>query len=206
MRERNQQARAVHKAQIHGENAVVPHVHATEVLYPGDRALDFPAFAVAPQLAFVFVLPQDAIAAVGGNQVDAATTESQPHRVAVVAPIRDHATWLAARTPATARGTRIVAQAGSATRCSDGLAEVPYTPSGVPCRSTIRTSFIPFPRRVWPTASPLFWPAGTWRPERPRPSRGVPAAPVGAAVDALLSQTSSACARRKRRQQVTPLR
>src|SRR5207249_197547 len=38
MLERNQQARAVHKAQIHGENAVVPHVHATEVLYPGDRA------------------------------------------------------------------------------------------------------------------------------------------------------------------------
>jgi len=65
MRERNQQARAVHKAQIHGENAVVPHVHATEVLYPSDRALDFPAFAVAPQLAFVFVLPQHAIAAVG---------------------------------------------------------------------------------------------------------------------------------------------
>src|SRR2546430_13195269 len=92
MRERNQQARAVHKAQIHGENAVVPHVHATEVLYPGDRALDFPAFAVAPQLAFVFVLPQHAIAAVGGN------------RVAVVAPIRDHATWLAARTPATGTG------------------------------------------------------------------------------------------------------
>src|SRR5881396_2083174 len=88
MPERNQQARAVHKAQIHGENAVVPHVHATEVLYPGDRALDFPAFAVAPQLAFVFVLPQHAIAAVGGNQVDAATTESQPHRVPVeVSPL-----------------------------------------------------------------------------------------------------------------------
>src|SRR5260370_15120421 len=100
MPERNQQTRAVHKAEIHRQNAVVSHVHATEVLHPCDGAFDFPAFAVTPQLAFVFVAPQHAVAAVGSNPIDAASAHVLPQRIAVIALIGNHAPWLAPGTAA----------------------------------------------------------------------------------------------------------
>ena len=50
----DEKAGAVEEALKHGEDAVVAHLDAAEVLQPGVGALDFPAFAVAAQFAFVF--------------------------------------------------------------------------------------------------------------------------------------------------------
>ena len=58
-------------------------------------ALDFPAFAVTPQFAFVFVAAQHAVAAVGSNPIDSALAHALTQRIAIVALIGDHAPWLA---------------------------------------------------------------------------------------------------------------
>jgi hypothetical protein len=45
------QTSAMKEALKHGKNAVIAHLDAAEVLQPGVGAFDFPAFAIAPQLA-----------------------------------------------------------------------------------------------------------------------------------------------------------
>src|SRR5215467_4178324 len=104
MSERNQQTRTVNKAEIDRQNAVVAYVHAAEVLHPGNGALDFPALAIAPELAFVLVAAQHAVAAVRSNPVDAPLLHASAQRIAVVAFVGDHAPRLAAGASAAATG------------------------------------------------------------------------------------------------------
>lgn len=88
MSERNQQARAVHKAEVDRQDAVVTHIYATEVLHPGDRALDFPAFTIAPQFAFILVAAQHTIRAVRSDPVDAPSLHALAQRIAIGKPRR----------------------------------------------------------------------------------------------------------------------
>jgi len=51
----------------HGEDAVVAHLDASEVLQPGVGALDFPALSVTAQLAFVLESAIVDILSIGGQ-------------------------------------------------------------------------------------------------------------------------------------------
>src|SRR3990172_5145052 len=73
----------------HAQDAVLPHLEPTEVVEPGEGALDFPAPPIAPQLAAVLVRLVLFIPAVRHNQLDAAASQPPPQRIAVVAAIGD---------------------------------------------------------------------------------------------------------------------
>ena len=63
----DKQSGAVEEALKHGEDAVVALLESTEVLQPGVGTLDFPAFAVSAELAFVLKASPEGAAAVFGE-------------------------------------------------------------------------------------------------------------------------------------------
>jgi len=73
----------------HAQDAVLPHLEPPKVAEPSEGALDFPAAAVAPQLAAVLVRPVSFIRAIRHNQLDAASSQPPAQRVAVIAAIGD---------------------------------------------------------------------------------------------------------------------
>ena len=62
------------------EYAIVADVDAAKVLQPGICALDFPAFAVAAELTFVFKSAMAVVAAVRSDQFGAALFQPQAQR------------------------------------------------------------------------------------------------------------------------------
>ncbi len=85
------------EALIHRKNAVVAHLHAAEVLQPRDGALDFPAAPVTAQLSSVLVAPQNAVAAIGNDEVNAPQPQALPQRVAVISLVGHHPPGVASR-------------------------------------------------------------------------------------------------------------
>src|SRR3989304_2151658 len=73
----------------HAQDAVLTDLEPAEVAEPGEGALDFPAPPVAPQLATILIRLVPFIAAIRHNQLDAASSEPPPQRIAVVAAIGD---------------------------------------------------------------------------------------------------------------------
>ena len=82
------------------QNAVVAHFDATIALQPSESALDFPASAVAPQLAPVLPPPAFAVATVRNQQLDPALLQSLPQWVGVVGAVGDDALGFLPRPPA----------------------------------------------------------------------------------------------------------
>jgi hypothetical protein len=94
----------VEEALKDGEDAVVADLDAAEILQPCVGALDFPAFAVAAQLSFVFQSATSVVASVRRDQLGAAPLQPQTQRVGVVPAIRNHPPQAGARaSTATAR-------------------------------------------------------------------------------------------------------
>lgn len=73
-----------------GQDAIVADLDAAKVLQPGIGALDFPAFAITTQLAFVFKAPLAVVAAVRSNQLDAAPFQPQAEWIRVISTIGNH--------------------------------------------------------------------------------------------------------------------
>ena len=82
----------------HGEDAVVADLDAAEVLQPGVGALDFPALAVATQLAFVLESAVADVLSIGDNQLRPALFESSSQGIGVVASICNNSAQMGART------------------------------------------------------------------------------------------------------------
>src|SRR5271170_6202470 len=100
----DEEAGAVEEALKDGEYAVVANLDAAEVLQPCVGAFDFPAFAVAAELAFIFKSAMAVVAAVRSDQLCAALFQPQAQRVGVVTAISNHAAQAGARaSTATAR-------------------------------------------------------------------------------------------------------
>jgi len=75
------------KALKHGEDAVITDLDASEVLQPGVGALDFPAFAVAAQFAFVLETAVTDVLSIGNDQLCLSLVEPHPQSVGIVAAI-----------------------------------------------------------------------------------------------------------------------
>jgi hypothetical protein len=87
----------VEEALKDGKDAIVPDLDAAEVLQPCIGAFDFPAFAVAAELTFVFKSAMAVVAAVRSDQFGAALFQPQAQRVGVVTAIGNHAPQAGAR-------------------------------------------------------------------------------------------------------------
>ena len=59
--------------------------------------------------------------------------------------------------PAPLRGTDTLSRLCSISVTSAGVAESKWFPKGIPWPSATTIHFVPFPRLVFPTQSPLFW-------------------------------------------------
>ena len=92
------------KALKDAQDAVLPHLEPPEIAEPSEGALDFPASPIAPQLAAVLVPLDSVIPAVRRNQLNAASSQSPPQRIAVVAAIGDDSLRAHPRSPAPAAG------------------------------------------------------------------------------------------------------
>jgi len=92
--------------------------------------------------------------------------------------------------PRPKRGTLTRANVLSASRNSEICADASCAPIGMPWPSTTTTHFVPFPRRVFPTAEPLFSPAQMSRPGKPLPS---PAAFVRSFAPAMPAKPATKC-------------
>jgi len=88
------------KSLKYGEDAVVAHLDATEVLQPGIGALDFPALAVASQLAFVLEAAVADVLSVGNDQLRTLLLQSPAQRIGVIAPVGNDAPQMGARASA----------------------------------------------------------------------------------------------------------
>src|SRR5579872_5532266 len=91
------QASAMKKALKHGKDTVVTHLDAAEVLQPGVGAFDFPAFAIAPQLAFVLKTAVADVLSVGNNQFGSPALETVAQGVGVVTAICNDALQMRSR-------------------------------------------------------------------------------------------------------------
>jgi len=143
----------VEEALKEGNQAVVADLDASEVLQPGVGAFDFPAFAVSAQLAFVFEAAMTVVAAVGSDQLCAALFQPFAQRIGVISAVCNHASQ-------TGTGaSRATARHLHRTECAFckpvfGIcADASCAPTGTPRPSTTTTHFVPFPRRVVPTAT-----------------------------------------------------
>ena len=84
----------------YGEDAIVAHLDAAEVLQPGVGALDFPALAVASKLAFVLEATIANIASVGNDQLRTLPFQSPSQRIGVIAAVGNDAPQVGTRTAA----------------------------------------------------------------------------------------------------------
>src|ERR1700686_3974639 len=85
---------------IDGEGAVVAHDQASEVSQPGVGPFDNPAPPIAPQRSAILRRGPNAILFVRANQLDPATLQALPQRIAVICFVGNHPHWLL---PGTAR-------------------------------------------------------------------------------------------------------
>src|SRR5437867_2157156 len=124
---------------------------AAEVMQPSKQPFDFPTVAVASQLPAVLSVFPAAIALVRSDQTDAVFF-SQPlvERIAVVGRVADHSFWFGSREALLDGGFH------ESFSCGEALAMLQAT--GRPWRSAIAMILLPLPRRVGPTAAPLFSP------------------------------------------------
>ncbi len=74
---------------VDSKHAVVAHQDAAIVLQPGKGALDFPALAVAAQLAPILEAPLHAVRSIGHAEVGAALPQAATQRITIVAAIRN---------------------------------------------------------------------------------------------------------------------
>ena len=88
------------KALKHGEDAVVTHLDASEVLQPGVGAFDFPALAIASQLAFVLKATVANVVSVGNDQLRTLPFQSPAQGIGVIAPVGNDASEVGARSSA----------------------------------------------------------------------------------------------------------
>ena len=77
----DEEAGEVEEAVKDSEDAIVADLDASEVLQPCVGAFDFPAFAVAAQLSFVFKSAVSVVAAVRRDQLGAAPLQPRAQRV-----------------------------------------------------------------------------------------------------------------------------
>jgi hypothetical protein len=90
----------VEKSLEYGEDAVIAHLDAAEVLQPGVGAFDFPALAIASQLAFVLEATVANVLSVGNDQLRTLPFQSPAQRVGVIAPVGNDASQVGARASA----------------------------------------------------------------------------------------------------------
>src|SRR3984893_16715836 len=86
---------------IDGERAVVAHDQASEVSQPGVGPFDNPAPPIAPQRSAILRRGPNAILFVRANQLDPATLQALPQRIAVIRFIGNHPHGLLSRTSPT---------------------------------------------------------------------------------------------------------
>jgi len=134
-----------------------------EVVQPGKEAFDLPAPTCTPQAAAI-LRDMPATAAMGRDHLDAVRRhQGFVERIAVVAAIANQPR----REVREEAASRV-----AGTRCgSYGEALATCTAIGRPWRSQIAMILLPLPRRVGPTAEPLFSPRRTWRRRRLRRDR-----------------------------------
>jgi hypothetical protein len=88
------------KSLEYGEDTVVAHLDAAEVLQPRVGALDFPALAVASQFAFVLEATVANVLSVGNDQIRTLAFQSPAQRIGVIAPVGNDASQVGARSSA----------------------------------------------------------------------------------------------------------
>src|ERR1019366_9263881 len=91
MPQRDEDASKMKGSLEYGEDAVVAHLEAAEILQPGVGALDFPALAVASQLTFVLKATLANVLSVGNDQLRTLSFQSPAQRIGVIAPIGNDA-------------------------------------------------------------------------------------------------------------------
>ena len=124
---------------------------AAEIMQLGEQSFDFPAAAVTPQLLAILGFVS-AVAAIRCDHLDAVLAPQLPvQRLAVIGRIADHA-------PGLGRVNRL-SMVVSTSFVSWGKALAMPQGIGKPWRSAITMILLPFPRRVRPTAAPLFSPS-----------------------------------------------
>ena len=125
--------------------------HATKIMKPGEQALNFPAATVATQHTAILGDFPAACGMVRRNQLDAeAFANLRIQRIAVVGAVANQA-FGSFRKEAPLEG-------GSTSFVSCGEALATCTARGRPWPSLIAMILLPLPRRVGPTAEPLFLP------------------------------------------------
>ncbi len=144
------EATELDKAQEIGGVMLMARQNATEVLQPGKQSLDLPSPFVSTQCPAVLRHGPGPIAPMRGDQLDALLFQLGIELVTVVGLISDQSSrvW-ATNLPWTVSGTTV-------TSC--GEADAMCTATGRPWRSATAMIFVPLPRLVFPTQSPLFSP------------------------------------------------
>src|SRR5579864_3697174 len=108
MPQSDHEASNMKKAPIHNKDAVVTHRQTTEKTQPGVGSLDYPAPAIAPQLAFVVIGPVFLVAPIWCDQLSAAPLQSPPQRITIVSLVRDYPSHTLARSSPRTRNFDLV--------------------------------------------------------------------------------------------------
>ena len=156
---------------------LVAHNKATIVEQPTDRAFDPPTSFVASKWPSVLSCRAFAAASVWTNQFNATLCQPLSQGITV-------GRFVINQSLGALRHTVRLFKSGSMRLTSAGLALAMSTPSGVPRPSMRSMIFVPLPRFVLPTQSPLFWPGKTCRRPSPRPSGATSFRRAGGAVGA----------------------
>lgn len=152
------------EALVEGEMSFVADEETAEVAQMSKGALDLPAPAVAtegtPILQGYF-----ASAPMGADQFDAPRCQSLAEALRVISTVADEPRWAGARTTTTGPWHLDSTQGffGEDDFRRRGTLKS-RLPKGIPWPSATTIHFVPLPRLVLPTQSPLFWPVRSSRP------------------------------------------
>jgi hypothetical protein len=153
----------VEEALIEKEEPIVADEETAKVAQVSEGALDFPAFAIAPQRASV-LKDNSTAAPMRTDQLNPTGRQALTEALGVVSPITNEPLWAGAGTTCTRTGTCTALKVSSARVTSAGEALKSRLPRGIPWPSATTIHFVPLPRLVLPTQSPLFWPLQSCRP------------------------------------------
>jgi hypothetical protein len=140
----------------YGEDAVVADLDAAEILQPGVGGLDFPALSVASQLAFVLEAAVADVLPVGNDQLRTLPFQSPAQWIGVIAPVGYDAPQVGTRASASRPGHAHLLEGALREPAFGNLRGPKLHSDRYALPSTTTMHFVPFPRRVFPTAEPPF--------------------------------------------------
>ncbi len=146
------------KCLIYGNSTFISNNQAAIVADPRKGPLNFPSFAIAPELSAILNFGFLSVFSVWADKLYLTITQIFSQFITVIGTVANQTLWITFRSSRTISRHLDLSQNLSTSVTSCGDAEAMVLPRGIPWPSTTTIHFDPLPLLVFPTPMPLFLP------------------------------------------------